>query len=397
MNTDKDIHISFNIKFRVENQEELNNILNNEVLKSYYRYHLEQKDIYYIISNNNNNDKLKLVQEIQEIQETQEKIKLVEETNYYSKCIPYITNTNNNDNDYSKYIPYISNIRPSTEFPRCDIMTEKNPIELTFKFSDIVNMKPSHELTKYDNKNRVKNRSYFLRYKDLSTNLNLAELNIGKISNYFVYSLDKPKNNFNDVFKDILIEETIIRKKRIVFEYKDAYIYLDTVENLGYFIKIIISYSINNIVDIFNEIMIIMNLKNKEVINYGYRELSLKYQSNKDLQYYVNQNKVFWVLSDDINNDLKRKQIVPCIFVEHTNDEKYLILQFDESIKFDGFKYTAWRKLIGIHYNIWVDVLLISNNILVTLDGKTVDFSELGRSTVVVDKKYLAKFSVNEN
>ena len=91
----------------------------------------------------------------------------------------------------------------------------------------------------------------------------------------------------------------------------------------------------------------------------------LKYQSNKDLEYYINQNKVFWVLSDDINDNLKRKQVVPCIYVERTNDNKYLILQFDESIKLDEFQYTAWRKLIGLHYNIWVDVLLISNNELI--------------------------------
>lgn len=112
----------------------------------------------------------------------------------------------------------------------------------------------------------------------------------------------------------------------------------------------------------------------------------------KDLNYYKSQNKVFWVPDKNIGKEFKAFDVVPCIFVEQ-KDEKYHILQFQESIKLDPFKYTAWRKLIGQTYNIRVDVLLIGNDSLMKLDGSTVNFEELERSQVVVDQKYLAKFA----
>lgn len=131
------------------------------------------------------------------------------------------------------------------------------------------------------------------------------------------------------------------------------------------------------------------------MVDVGYRELLLNTQ-NKSLDYYRQQNKVFWVINADINNKLKSNQVCPCLFVEKIQDQ-YKILQFDYSIKFDQYQYTTWRKLIGEIYGIHVDVLLISDDELVTLNGKTVNFNQLGRSEIVIDKKYLAKFSVISN
>ena len=70
-------------------------------------------------------------------------------------------------------------------------------------------------------------------------------------------------------------------------------------------------------------------------------------------------------------------------------------MQLDESISLDTFKYTAWRKVMGKAYGIYIDVLLIisdasGTNALYTLNGRKVTFDQLGRSDRVIDKKYLA-------
>jgi hypothetical protein len=118
---------------------------------------------------------------------------------------------------------------------------------------------------------------------------------------------------------------------------------------------------------------------------------------SRDLYYYKNINKVYWVVNKDIydcNNNIifKNNDIVPCIYVE--NDNNILkILKFDYIIEHDKYKYTAWRKFIGTTYNIYVDVLLISNdNKLYNLKGDKVDFNDLKRSDILINKEYLAKF-----
>lgn len=114
----------------------------------------------------------------------------------------------------------------------------------------------------------------------------------------------------------------------------------------------------------------------------------------RNLEYYKHIDKVFWVPVDDIKlsngNIIKQNERIPCIFVEKKND-KYFILQFDLSIEFDEWRYTAWRKVIGQIYNIRVEVLLINGNGLFELNGSEIKFEELGHSNVLVDKKYLAK------
>jgi hypothetical protein len=118
---------------------------------------------------------------------------------------------------------------------------------------------------------------------------------------------------------------------------------------------------------------------------------------NKDLNYYKTCDKVVWVPVHDIKcsngNIIKADTPTPCIYVED-KDNKYYILQLDLSIKDDQFRYTAWRKVIGITYNIRVEVLLINNNQLFKLDGSEVLFNDLGRSTVNVNKEYLGKCDV---
>ena len=113
--------------------------------------------------------------------------------------------------------------------------------------------------------------------------------------------------------------------------------------------------------------------------------------TNRDLKYYQNIDKVYWVVANDIKNLFKQYQKIPCLFVElsDNDDNNVKILDIDHAIEFDEYRYTAWRKVIGIKYGIRTDVYLIKDNQLYTLDGDTVDFDELSRSDIVIDKKYL--------
>ena len=148
------------------------------------------------------------------------------------------------------------------------------------------------------------------------------------------------------------------------------------------------------------ELIDMLQIKDEDRLTHSYREMANEgVEIKKDLEYYSNTNKVFWVVNKDVNDKIKANDIVPCIFVEKKveNGACWMgILQLDESIKFDNFKYTTWRKFIGELHGIYVDVLLISDGSLYKLDGTVVDFSDLGRSSVKVGGEYLAKFSGTE-
>ena len=119
----------------------------------------------------------------------------------------------------------------------------------------------------------------------------------------------------------------------------------------------------------------------------------------RDLDYYETIDKVYWVpVSDILLNDggiIRWNKPIPCLFVEVRDDNLY-ILQFDISIEFDIWRYTAWRKVIGVSHEIRVDVLLIQDNKLYTLEGQNVDFNSLGRSTVLIDKEFLGKCGIKD-
>ncbi len=224
------------------------------------------------------------------------------------------------------------------------------------------------------------------------------DLSSEKYSNYSIYPIQDVEM-FYKVFSKVLHQELVVKKKRSLYIIENARIHLDVVENLGNFLEIEIV--INNTVEekeapfFMDSLLKIFNLKEHQKIDCGYRELLLR-SNNKTLDYYIESNKIFWVVNKDLNPFIKSNDITPCIFVEKTIDNRYLILQLSELIKFDTYKYTAWRKFIGETYNINVEVLLINNHKLYTLDNKEIEFSELGRSNITVDRKYLAPFS-NKN
>ena len=94
---------------------------------------------------------------------------------------------------------------------------------------------------------------------------------------------------------------------------------MDTVENLGTFVEIevVIKTQEQNekAQSLLNELLNLMNISNGQVVDVGYRELLMMY-NKKSLAYYRDQNKVFWVINETINEKLLRNQVQPCLFVE---------------------------------------------------------------------------------
>ena len=115
----------------------------------------------------------------------------------------------------------------------------------------------------------------------------------------------------------------------------------------------------------------------------------------RDIKYYQNIDKVYWECGCNIKDLFKHFERVPCLFVEST-PEGCKILDIDHKIEFDNYRYTAWRKVLGKSYNIRVEVYLIKNEKLYTLKGEEVDFNKLGRSDILVDKKFLGIMDIKK-
>lgn len=239
--------------------------------------------------------------------------------------------------------------------------------------------------------NSSSSQAYFIRYyrKNVSSD---------KESVYHCYPVADVEE-FWKIFASALTQEIVVKKNRELYLYKHARIHLDEVEGLGKFVEIEVlirdEQEQTDSKTLMDELISMLNIRDAEVCAPGYRELLLQSQQ-KPLSYYIEQGKLFWTLNEDVNEHLKRNAVHKCLFVEK-NAEGYQLLQLDVSIKCDPYRYTAWRSLIGKTYNIQVDVLLISpEGVLYTLDGEVVKFEDVGRSTVVVDKTYLARFGVGK-
>jgi hypothetical protein len=183
--------------------------------------------------------------------------------------------------------------------------------------------------------------------------------------------------------------------------FKNARINIDTVQNLGNFIEIeIIINTDSNENELMEYLIKILNIQETDKISLGYRELLLsKSNINKDLKYYSTTHKFLVVNKDILDSDdilFKANEIVPCIYVEEKNNE-YYILQLDQDIQNDHYKYTMWRKFVGLTYNTKITVFLIkhveNSFILYDLNGKVIDFNSLQKNGTFVDKTYLAKFA----
>lgn len=232
--------------------------------------------------------------------------------------------------------------------------------------------------------------AYFIYYER-------PDIHADRYSSYEFFEI-KNINTFHNVFKYALIKELIVEKCRSLYLIKNARIHLDKVNNLGYFLEIEIVIStdkeMNDSKNFMQQLLNQLDIQNKEKIDCGYRELTIQYNSQtKDINYYIKEQKIYWVVNQDINENIKANNVIPCIFIEVQNDKK-LMLQLDLDIKFDNHKYTAFRKVIGKIYNIKVDVLLIHDNKLYTLNNNVINFNDIGRSNIYVDKKYLSPIDI---
>lgn len=244
-------------------------------------------------------------------------------------------------------------------------------------------------------KEKIRNKEnyYQLIYYERPDTNNPSE----RYSDYLIYPIENA-TLFKKVFENVLNVELKVKKTRKLYLIENARIHMDRVEDLGNFVEIEIV--INNEKEMKNSKNFMENLLNTmgiselEKIDCGYRELMLQ-STKKDLNYYINEQKIYWVVNEDVNENIKANSVIQCIFVEKFYN-KLLMLQLDKDIKFDNFKYTAWRKFIGTIYNIRVDVLLIYNNELFTLDGELVDFNSLGKSSINIEQKFLAKFDIKK-
>lgn len=243
--------------------------------------------------------------------------------------------------------------------------------------------------------------AYLIRYQR-------PDLEEAKESNYLFY----PVNNvslFLSVLGDSLKEELKVKKQRaLYFPKPHIRVHLDQVNDLGDFleIEIILSKDISlSVAEIeMQELQEWLQLVNLPKINCGYRELLQKnkieqFSGTRDFNYYKMQNKVFWVIADDLPAcGFKRYDVIPCLFVEQFDNGRYGIIQLDLSIANDCYQYTAWRKLIGQAHGFKADVLLIdiSHDKLYTLKGKEVSFDSLSRSSHFIDRSYLAPFAIKQ-
>lgn len=226
-----------------------------------------------------------------------------------------------------------------------------------------------------------------------------------KESKYLFYPVDDVEL-FLAVFSGVLCKQLQIKKQRALY-FPKPYIRLslDQVEELGNFLEIEIVLSedcpLREAEIEMQELQESLELKKYPQVDCGYRELLQKSRFEqtvvqRDLNYYKNQNKVFWVVADDLPlGNFKRYDVIPCLFVEKFDDGSLGIIQLDPTIVEDHYQYTAWRKLIGQEHGFRAEVLLIDTvySKLYTLKGEEVIFDSLSRSSRFIDKSYLARFS----
>ena len=169
-----------------------------------------------------------------------------------------------------------------------------------------------------------------------------------KVSEYHLYQIPDVIQ-FWQIFGPTLQVEVVVKKIRHLYLYENARIHIDTVYDLGSFLEI--EVVINNTKQeetastIMDYLVNLMKITDCEKIKCGYRELLISVPNKqKTLDYYAKADKIYWFVNEDVNEKIKRNSVVPCIFVERLSGGAMNIVQLEETIKFDNYKYTAWRK-----------------------------------------------------
>jgi len=217
-----------------------------------------------------------------------------------------------------------------------------------------------------------------------------------KLSNYEVFPV-KDLPVFEKIFGCLLHEEIRIVKQRELFLVENARVHVDEVEGLGMFMEIEVVIKTDeqerNANNLLETILRLTNTENNERVGIGYRELLIqKLDEKKDISYYTEKPKMFWVVNKDLEPGFKANDIVPCLFTEF-KDGRHHILQLDLSVKDDGCKYTMWRKMVGQKYGFECRVVLLSDQGIFELSGVKVDPESIGRSQIYIHRSMPARFS----
>lgn len=152
--------------------------------------------------------------------------------------------------------------------------------KLTDYYSDVLKQKDTYYVV---NDGRLKlrqeegNVGYFIRY--YRDNL-LSE----KISKYYTYNIPNIEE-FDLIFNNAMEIEVIVEKERTLYLYKNTRIHLDKIVGLPELksLYVEIEVVINNEEDkksneLMEELLIMMDLKNSEVIAVGYREIIFEHE-----------------------------------------------------------------------------------------------------------------------
>ncbi len=135
------------------------------------------------------------------------------------------------------------------------------------------------ELNQVDVYYKVKNGLLKLRLEEGKQTLikYLRNENIGdRWSDFQLISLEK--NDAREYLKDILDEEIVVEKRRMLFLYDNTRIHLDTVKELGSFLELetLVISGKEDAGKRFEEVVMMLNLNKENEIRKSYRDLLLE-------------------------------------------------------------------------------------------------------------------------
>ncbi len=101
------------------------------------------------------------------------------------------------------------------------------------------------------------------------------EVNKERWSDYFI--LEISSSNAEDFLNDIMEVETVVKKRRELYLYKNTRIHLDNVYDLGFFLELetIVNDSLEDAKNEFDEIVDILGLDTTQQIKTSYRNLMM--------------------------------------------------------------------------------------------------------------------------
>jgi predicted adenylyl cyclase CyaB len=156
-----------------------------------------------------------------------------------------------------------------------------NPSELFGRIKQI-NAEYKGELNQVDIYYKIKNGRLKLRLENGNQTLikYLRNEKTGdRWSDYQLISLER--NDAREYLKDVLEEETVVEKKRLLYLYDNTRIHIDTVKRLGSFLELetLVINDIQDAVKRFDNIIGLLSIKKENEIRRSYSDLMLEQKS----------------------------------------------------------------------------------------------------------------------